>query len=91
MHPPEPPGVDVLGGRWGWVGIGRDRLDINDAFYVFVALPITISALIGPRSVWDVVVIVCGVILLVRAAIRVGLHVAGRLPTQRTRAPRHQA
>lgn len=43
MHSPEPPGVDVLGGRWGWVGIGRDRLDINDAFYVFVALPMRSS------------------------------------------------
>lgn len=66
-----------------WLRIDRSPLDINDALYVVLALPLTISALFGHRSVWDVVVIVCGTTLVARAAVRVGLHLTGRLPTRR--------
>lgn len=73
---------------WTWLRSNRIALDIGDALSAVLALiAVLMAALFGDWSVWDVVIFGCGIVILAIVALRVVVHLTGRLPARR-RHPR---
>lgn len=73
-----------------WTSLRTDRnaLDAGDGLSAVLALiAVLMPALFGDWSVWDIVIVGCGVAILTIVALRVVLHLTGRLRA-RNRQPR---
>lgn len=73
---------------WTWLRIDRNAVDVGDALSAVLALiAVLMPALFGDWSVWDIVILGCGIAILAIVALRVVLHLTDRLPARR-RHPR---
>ncbi|MFE0750866.1 hypothetical protein [Gordonia sp. NPDC058843] len=73
---------------WTSLRIDRNAVDVGDALSAVLALlAVLMPALFGDWSVWDVVILGCGIAILAIVALRVVLHFTDRLPARR-RHPR---
>ncbi len=69
---------------WTPLRIDRSALDAGDALSAVLALiAVLMPALFGDWSVWDIVIVGCGIAILAIIALRVVVHLTDRLPTRR--------